>query len=146
MSSACIRARPAHLALVPGAVRADAQIADDPVVDDGILDEHVARLVAAGGRVLAVTALADDPADARGRAYAALERIEVEVAGDLDLRGYLGMDEGAPAGYGALRIRVGLTGPEAQERYAELAEAVDAHCPVLDVLSRPIPVERELVL
>jgi uncharacterized OsmC-like protein len=76
----------------------------------------------------------------------ALEQIEVEVAGDLDLRGYLGMDGDAPAGYRALRIRVGLSGPETRERYAELAEAVDAHCPVLDVLSRPIPVERELTI
>jgi uncharacterized OsmC-like protein len=76
----------------------------------------------------------------------ALDRIEVEVAGDLDLRGYLGMAEDAPAGYGSLRVRVGLTGPETAERYGELAEAVDAHCPVLDVLARPIPIERELVV
>jgi len=76
----------------------------------------------------------------------ALDRIEVEVAGDLDLRGYLGMDEDADPGYAGVRIRVGLHGPESPERYRELAEAVDRHCPVLDVLSRPIPVERELIL
>ena len=34
------------------------------------------RLVAAGGRVLAVTALGDDLADARDRAYRAVERIK----------------------------------------------------------------------
>src|SRR5690606_9231032 len=73
-----------------------------------------------------------------------VDRIEVEVAGALDLRGYLGMDESAAPGYEALRIRVGLHGPEPAERYRELAEAVDRHCPVLDVLTRPIPVEREL--
>ena len=38
------------------------------------------RLVGAGGSVLAVTALGDDPADARGRAYAALERIRLPGA------------------------------------------------------------------
>ncbi|HET9545427.1 MAG TPA: phosphoribosylglycinamide synthetase C domain-containing protein, partial [Gaiellaceae bacterium] len=38
------------------------------------------RLVGAGGRVLAVTALGDDPAEARGRAYAALERIRLPGA------------------------------------------------------------------
>jgi uncharacterized OsmC-like protein len=76
----------------------------------------------------------------------ALERVSVEVEGDLDLRGYLGLEEGARAGYEALRIRVGLEGPEPPARYRELADAVARHCPVLDVLARPVPVDRQLTL
>ena len=76
----------------------------------------------------------------------ALDRVGVEVEGDLDLRGFLGLEAGVPAGYGAVRIAVTLEGPETPERYRELAEAVDEHCPVYDVLARPIPVERELRL
>lgn len=76
----------------------------------------------------------------------ALDRVGVDVEGDLDLRGFLGLAEGVPAGYGAIRVAVTLEGPETAERYRELADAVDEHCPVFDVLARPIPVERELRL
>ena len=37
-------------------------------------------------------------------------------------------------------------GPESAERYRELADAVDAHCPVLDLFSNPTPVERRLAV
>jgi uncharacterized OsmC-like protein len=75
-----------------------------------------------------------------------LTTVAVVVEGDLDLRGFLGVAEGVPAGYEALRIRVTLDGPAGEERYRELADAVDRHCPVFDVLARPVPVARELVL
>ncbi|HSJ72937.1 MAG TPA: OsmC family protein [Miltoncostaeaceae bacterium] len=74
----------------------------------------------------------------------AVDRVEVEVVGDIDLRGFLGVDGVEAAGYDGVRVRVALSGPEPAERYQELADAVDRHCPVLDVLARPIPVLREL--
>ncbi len=73
----------------------------------------------------------------------AVERIGVEVEGDLDLRGFLGIAD-VPAGYAAVRMVVTLEGPETGDRYRELADAVDRHCPVYDVLARPVAVEREL--
>lgn len=76
----------------------------------------------------------------------ALDRVGVEVEGDLDLRGFLGLADDVPAGYGAVRVAVTLEGPETRERYRALADAVDRHCPVFDVLQRPIPLERELKL
>lgn len=76
----------------------------------------------------------------------ALDRVGVEVEGDLDLRGFLGLADDVPAGYGAVRVAVTLEGPETNERYRALADAVDRHCPVFDVLQRPIPLERELRL
>ena len=39
---------------------------------------------------------------------------------------------------------LGVTGPESQRRYAELAAAVDEHCPVLDLFKNPVPVSRAL--
>ena len=48
---------------------------------------------------------------------------------------------GKPA---AVRVEVSVTGPETAERYAELAAAVDEHCPVLDLFKNPVPVTREL--
>ncbi len=76
----------------------------------------------------------------------ALERVEVEVDGDIDLRGFLGLADDVPAGFGAVRIRVTLDGPDGAERYRDLADTVDRHCPVVDVLARPVPVARELVI
>jgi uncharacterized OsmC-like protein len=75
----------------------------------------------------------------------ALERVTVEVEGDIDLRGLLGMADVAP-GYGAIRIRVHLEGPEEESRYRHLAEEADRHCPLLDVLVRPVAVDRQLRL
>jgi uncharacterized OsmC-like protein len=76
----------------------------------------------------------------------ALERVTVEVEGDIDLRGYLGLSDQVPAGYAALRIAVRLEGPEPEERYRHLAEEAERHCPLLDALVRPVPLERELRL
>jgi len=73
-----------------------------------------------------------------------LDRVEVEVVGDIDLRGFLGVDGVERAGYDGVVVRIALHGPESAERYHELAEAVDRHCPVLDALTRPVPVTREL--
>jgi uncharacterized OsmC-like protein len=75
----------------------------------------------------------------------ALDRVTVEVEGDIDLRGLLGLADVAP-GYGAIRIRVHLEGPEDEARYRRLAEEADRHCPLLDVLARPVAVARELAL
>lgn len=71
-----------------------------------------------------------------------VERIEVEVEGDIDLRGFLGVAD-VPAGYEGVRVLVRLAGP-APERHRELADAVDRHCPVADALTRPVPVTRAL--
>ena len=75
----------------------------------------------------------------------ALERVTVEVEGDIDLRGLLGLADVTP-GYGAIRIRVHLEGPEDEAAYRRLAEEADRHCPLLDVLVRPVAVERELAM
>jgi uncharacterized OsmC-like protein len=73
----------------------------------------------------------------------ALDSVHVEVEGDLDVRGFFGIDDTVRPGFGAVRLRVRLGGPETAERYDELAKAVDAHCPVLDLFSNPVPVERQ---
>lgn len=73
-----------------------------------------------------------------------LNRVEISINGDIDLRGFFGIDERVRAGFNAVRIQVSLGGPEDPARYAELAAAVDAHCPVLDLFRNPVPVERTL--
>ena len=61
-----------------------------------------------------------------------LDKVEISIDGDIDLRGFFGIDERIRAGFNAVRIQVSLSGPEDAARYAELAAAVDAHCPVLE--------------
>ena len=74
-----------------------------------------------------------------------LDTVTVRVEGDLDLRGCLGVDDTVRPGLSAVRVEVTVAGPESEERYAELAAAVDEHCPVLDLFQNPVPVSRELV-
>jgi uncharacterized OsmC-like protein len=76
----------------------------------------------------------------------ALDRVTVEVEGDIDLRGYLGLADGVAPGYSAMRISVRLEGPETDERYRVLSEEAERHCPLLDALVRPVPLERSLLV
>jgi putative redox protein len=73
-----------------------------------------------------------------------LDSVSVRVEGDLDLRGFFGLDDTVRPGFTAVRVEVSVSGPESAERYAELAARVDEHCPVLDLFKNPVPVTREL--
>src|ERR1700731_1747619 len=73
------------------------------------------------------------------------DSLTVRVEGDLDVRGFFGFDDSVRPGFSALRVEVSLAGPETADRYAELAAAVDEHCPVLDLFQNPVPVSRALV-
>ncbi|HVW34841.1 MAG TPA: OsmC family protein, partial [Acidimicrobiia bacterium] len=72
----------------------------------------------------------------------ALDGVEARVEGDLDLRGFFGLDDSVRPGYTRIRVFVTLRGPEAPERYDELVAAVNRHCPVLDIVANPVPVDR----
>lgn len=69
-----------------------------------------------------------------------VDDIDVTAEGDLDARRLFGIDETVRAGFGAVRLAIAISGPESQERYDELREVVDAHCPVLDLFANPTPV------
>ena len=73
-----------------------------------------------------------------------LDDVTISAVGDLDVRGFFGLDDDVRPGFGDVRLEVRLTGPETAERYAELHAAVDAHCPVLDLFSNPTPVRTTL--
>ncbi len=69
-----------------------------------------------------------------------LDAVDISLVGDLDLRGFFGLQDGVRPGFGSIEIEVQLTGPETTDRYDELVREVELHCPVLDNLSRPVPV------
>lgn len=73
-----------------------------------------------------------------------LDTVEVIAEGDLDVRGFFGFDDSVRPGFTAIRVKVTPSGPESAERYQQLADAVDQHCPVLDLFSHATPVERTI--
>lgn len=69
-----------------------------------------------------------------------VDDITIASEGDLDARRLFGIDESVRPGFSAVRLAVTVTGPESEERYQQLREAVDAHCPVLDLFANETPV------
>lgn len=69
-----------------------------------------------------------------------VDDISIDAEGDLDARRLFGIDEGVRAGFSDVRLAITITGPESQERYEQLRDAVDAHCPVLDLFANATPV------
>lgn len=67
-----------------------------------------------------------------------IERLEAELEGDLDLRGFLGLDASVPKGYTAIRARFRAQGsPEAVAALRDLA----TFSPVFNTLTVGTPVE-----
>jgi uncharacterized OsmC-like protein len=75
-----------------------------------------------------------------------VEDIDISIEGDLDARGFFGLDEATRPGFGQVRVAVQVRGPETPQRYAELQAAVDAHCPVLDLFTNPTTVRTALTV
>ena len=74
------------------------------------------------------------------------ERIEVEVEGDLDLAGTLGMSRDVPVGFERIRTRFEVVAPEATEEQLErLRRKTEQYCVVFQTLTRPPELETEWV-
>jgi uncharacterized OsmC-like protein len=76
----------------------------------------------------------------------AIDDLTLSAEGDIDIRGFFGLDPAVRPGFTAVRVTVTISGPESAERYAELRRIVDRHCPVLDLTAQPTPVQTNLVL
>lgn len=73
-----------------------------------------------------------------------LDGVAVTLEGDIDLRGFFGVDDAVRPGFGTIRGTVTLDSPASPEELERLKAHVDAHCPVLDLVSNPTPVALEL--
>jgi len=71
----------------------------------------------------------------------AFDEIVIKAEADLDAAGLFGADESVRVGFSEVRLDIELTGTESDERYDELRQTVDAHCPVLDIFQNPTPVK-----
>ena len=74
-----------------------------------------------------------------------LEKVEMETEGELDLRGFLGIDKNVIPGYSELKYKVRLKGNGTREQYEEIHKAVVATSPNYYNMSHAITLNTELI-
>lgn len=75
-----------------------------------------------------------------------LESLEIDTDGEIDLRGFLGIDPAVPPGYEKLTYVVRIKGSGTKKEFAEIHEAVMATSPNFYNMSRPVALKATLVV
>ncbi|MHC4990711.1 MAG: OsmC family protein [Planctomycetota bacterium] len=75
-----------------------------------------------------------------------LESLSIETEGELDLRGFLGLDDSVKPGYDEIRLTVHIKGNGTPEQFQEIHETVRAKSPNFFNISKPITIRPELVV
>jgi uncharacterized OsmC-like protein len=75
-----------------------------------------------------------------------LESLVIETAGEIDLRGFLGIDPAVPQGYENLGYTVRIKGSGTAQQFAEVHEAVMATSPNFYNMSRPVTLKPALIV
>ena len=72
--------------------------------------------------------------------------ISIRVEGDLDVRGFFGVDDAVRPGCSEIRVSTTIRGTEPDERYDELHKLVEEHCPVQDMLAGNVALAAEMTV
>jgi organic hydroperoxide reductase OsmC/OhrA len=75
-----------------------------------------------------------------------LEKLEIESEGEIDLRGFLGLDPNVAAGYRSLSYTVRIKGDGTPEQFATIHDLVMATSPNFYNLSRAVALNPKLVV
>ena len=75
-----------------------------------------------------------------------LEAVEIETAGKLDLRGFLGLSDAVPPGYEAIDYEVRIRGDGSPEAFEEIHQTVMKTSPNYFNLNRPVRMNGTLKL
>lgn len=75
-----------------------------------------------------------------------LDRLEIETTGQLDLRGFLGLDAGIPPGYEQIDYVVRIAGNGTREQFEEIHRTVMATSPNYYNLARPVRMNGTLAI
>ena len=75
-----------------------------------------------------------------------LEHLEIETKGDIDLRGFLGIDSTVAPGYESLSYTVRIKGDATAEKFAEVHEAVMATSPNFFNVANAVALNPTLVI
>ncbi len=73
-----------------------------------------------------------------------LNGVSVKLTGTIDLRGFFNVQHDVRPGYQVIEAEVILDSPASETELARLKDVVDRHCPVLDILRNPTPVQLSL--
>lgn len=76
----------------------------------------------------------------------ALEKVEVETSGSLDLRGFLGIDPAVKPGYDSIHYVVRIRGAGTPVQFQEIHETVAKTSPNYFNISRPVAIDARLVV
>ncbi|MDX1744868.1 MAG: OsmC family protein, partial [Halobacteriales archaeon] len=75
-----------------------------------------------------------------------LDGLRIEMDGDVDLRGFLGIDEDVRPGYGAITCTVYVDADAGEDELEALREHVERTSPLVDCITNEVPLETELVV
>jgi uncharacterized OsmC-like protein len=75
-----------------------------------------------------------------------LETLEIESEGDIDLRGFFGLDPAIAPGYESIRYTVRIKGNGTKEQFAKIHEAVMATSPNFHNVAKPVRLMPKLVV
>jgi uncharacterized OsmC-like protein len=75
-----------------------------------------------------------------------LESLEIETSGEIDLRGFLGIDPDVPAGYECLHTTVRTKGNGSKEDFAAVHQAVMSTSPNFYNVSRAVALQSTFVV
>lgn len=70
-----------------------------------------------------------------------IDKLELDLEGELDLRGFLGIDESVNPGYDELTLVCRVEGDGTMEQYEECLEAGTRYSPNFQSLARPVNVQ-----
>lgn len=79
-----------------------------------------------------------------GKLGIAVDSIDVDLEGTIDLAGFFGTDETVRPGFQGIELGIRVAGPASEADYRRLEQAVAEHCPVLDNLTHGVPVTTNL--
>lgn len=70
-----------------------------------------------------------------------IDEVETSFSGDLDLHGFLGLDDNIRNGYENIKVVFKIKSDAPKEKLQELIEIAQKRSPVFDIVSHPTPVE-----
>lgn len=70
-----------------------------------------------------------------------VDALDFDIEGDLDLRGFLGLDDDVRPGYSNLRVTYRVEADASRDELEELCAYTQATSPVMDILRNPVDVE-----
>ena len=75
-----------------------------------------------------------------------LSSLDISIEGELDLRGFMGLDEGTTVGFEGVRYVVTISGDGTDEQFRTLHDRVTRGSPNRASLAQAVPIESELVV